>query len=345
LSLCLQDMGTELCGFSLVPPTNPSLFESARVGAGMKSLVSDICDLPALTQALANHKPEIVIHMAAQPLVRRSYAEPIETYLTNVIGTANVLEAVRRTEGVRAVLVITTDKCYENREWQWAYREIDGLGGHDPYSSSKACAELVVSAYRSSYFPPERFSQHGTAIASARAGNVIGGGDWAENRLVPDIVRALLNNEPIRIRNPRGIRPWQHVLEPLRGYLLLCECLYEKGPDYGEAWNFGPEHTDAVSVLKLVESIGELWGNGARWTVDDGQHPHEAHTLKLDCSKAAARLEWRPALPLREALRMTTEWYQAWSINTDMRNFTMTQIRSYEGIVSRDTFAVRAGVR
>lgn len=344
LSLWLQQLGADLCGFSLGPPTNPNLFEAACIARQMKSLTGDIRDLAALSLAMVEHRPEIVIHLAAQPLVRQSYEDPIETYSTNVMGTVNVLEAVRRTDSVRAVVVITTDKCYENVNWEWAYREIDRLGGHDPYSNSKACAELVVSAFRDSYFHPERYSQHGVAIASTRAGNVIGGGDWADDRLVPDIMRALLSNEYVRIRNPHAIRPWQHVLEPLRGYLKLCECLYEIGPGYGEAWNFGPEYSDAAPVLKIVECIGEMWGKGARWKVDEGEHPHEAQMLKLEWSKAAARLKWRPALTLRNALRMTTDWYRAWANNAEMRRFTEEQLEAYRSIVEQDAVAAGAGV-
>jgi CDP-glucose 4,6-dehydratase len=245
------------------------------------------------------------------------------------MGTANVLDAARHTAGVRAVVVVTTDKCYENREWVWPYRETDRLGGYDPYSNSKACAELVVSAYRSSFFNPADYSRHGVAIASVRAGNVIGGGDWAEDRLVPDIMRAFMAERPVQIRNPRAIRPWQHVLEPLRGYLAVAESLCAEGPAFGEAWNFGPEQTDAQPVEWIVRELAEAWGAGAHWEPQQGVQPHEAQSLKLDWSKAAARLGWRPELRLKEALAMTSAWYMARLKGQDMHEFTNAQIREY----------------
>jgi CDP-glucose 4,6-dehydratase len=282
--------------------------------------------------------------MAAQPLVRRSYEDPIETYSTNVMGTVNLLAAIRHIRAVRVVVIITTDKCYENREWEWPYRESDRLGGCDPYSNSKACAEFVVSAFRESYFNPQRYSEHGVAIASTRAGNVLGGGDWAMERLVPDIIRAMLGNECLYIRNPNAVRPWQHVLEPLGGYLRLCECLYERGPLFGEAWNFGPEYADAVPVSTIVECLQECFGDGSRWKLDGEQHPHEAQMLKLDWSKAASRLKWRPALPLRDALKLTADWYKAWRHGEDMRKFTQQQIMAYQQLVEKESLVLGATV-
>jgi len=271
-----------------------------------------------------------VFHLAAQPLVRASYQDPLGTYATNVMGTANVLDAVRHTDSVRAVIVVTTDKCYENREWQWPYRETDRLGGFDPYSNSKACAEMVVSAYRNSFFKPEEYSRHGVAVASVRAGNVIGGGDWAEDRLVPDIIRAFMDARSVKIRNPQAIRPWQHVLEPLRGYLAVAESLCETGVETGEAWNFGPEQSDARPVEWIVRELAAVWGEGAHWELDAAPQPHEAQNLKLDWSKAAARLAWRPELRLKTALTLTSAWYQAKLNKQDMHAFTCNQIRQYE---------------
>lgn len=330
LSLWLQQKGAELCGLSLEPPTPVNLFQDAGVASGMCSLIGDIRDGDLLRKTLAEHRPEIVFHLAAQPLVRASYQDPLGTYATNVMGTANLLDAVRHTDSVRAVIVVTTDKCYENREWVWPYRESDRLGGFDPYSNSKACAEMVVSAYRNSFFKPEDYPRHGVAVASVRAGNVIGGGDWAEDRLVPDIIRAFMGKQSVRIRNPRAIRPWQHVLEPLRGYIKVAESLYGTGVGSGEAWNFGPEQSDAQPVEWIVKELAATWGQGARWELEHTPQPHEAQNLQLDWSKAAGRLGWRPHLRLKQALAMTAEWYHAKLENMDMRPFTCDQIRHYE---------------
>jgi len=278
----------------------------------------------------AEHKPEIVIHMAAQPLVRYSYAEPVETYSTNVMGTVNLLEAVRGTPGVKAVVNVTTDKCYENREWAWGYRENEAMGGYDPYSSSKGCAELVTAAYRNSFFNSATFNvKHSTAIASARAGNVIGGGDWAEDRLIPDIMRAITQGRSVTIRNPHAIRPWQHVLEPLSGYLKLAQKLYEEGAAYAEGWNFGPNDEDAKPVQWIVEQLTQSWGEGASWLLDGGEHPHEAHYLKLDCSKAKGRLDWHPRWHLDEALKRIVDWQKQYLYGRDMRAVTIEQIDLY----------------
>ena len=329
LSLWLQSMGAQVTGYALAPPTNPSLFEVAQVQNGMNSIIGDIRDLDKLRKAFSDHKPEIVIHMAAQPLVRYSYIEPVETYSTNVMGTVSLLEAVRSTPGVKAVVNVTSDKCYENREWIWSYRENEAMGGYDPYSSSKGCAELVASAYRSSYFHPDKYHQHGVAIASARAGNVIGGGDWAGDRLIPDILRAIIQNEPVNIRSPHAIRPWQHVLEPLSGYLQLAQKLYEEGAAYAEGWNFGPNDEDAKSVQWIVENLTESWGKGASWKLDDAEHPHEAHYLKLDCSKAKSRLDWHPRWHLADTLTAITDWHRAHMNAQDMHTFSLNQIKQY----------------
>jgi CDP-glucose 4,6-dehydratase len=327
LCLWLQGLGANVVGYSLAPPSDPNLFEEANVAQGMTSLFGDIRDLGEMQKAIDNYKPEIVIHMAAQPLVRYSYNNPVETYSTNVMGTVNVLEAIRKCSNVRAVLVITTDKCYENKEWIWGYREDDPLGGHDPYSSSKACVELLISAYRKSYFNGDN---NQIALASARAGNVIGGGDWAIDRLIPDMVRAVTECRPVHIRNRNAIRPWQHVLEPLSGYLLLAQKLYEEGTNFDEGWNFGPNDSDAKSVQWIVEKFIQQWGEDACWKVDNDIHPHEAHYLKLDCSKAKIRLNWQPKWSLEHALVRITAWHKAHQSGQNMRDFSLMQITEYQ---------------
>jgi CDP-glucose 4,6-dehydratase len=329
LSLWLQEMGADVTGFALQPPTNPSLFEVANVAHSMTSIIGDIRDAEKLGRAMRTAAPEIVIHMAAQPLVRYSYMNPVETYSTNVMGTVNVLEAVRQNSSVRAVVNVTSDKCYDNKEWVWGYREDEPMGGFDPYSNSKGCAELVASAYRNSFFNPAKYSEHKVALASVRAGNVIGGGDWAADRLIPDILRAISDNKPVVIRSPNAIRPWQHVLEPLSGYLLLAQLLYERGVEFAEGWNFGPNDEDAKPVQWIVERLTEQWENGARWQLDGGDHPHEAHYLKLDCSKARMRLEWQPRWNLAHTLEMIVAWQRAWLAKKDMRSFTLKQIAQY----------------
>ena len=335
LSLWLQQKGVELCGIALEPPTKMNLFEDAHVERGMRSVIGDIRDANMLKQTFAEHRPEIVFHLAAQPLVRSSYEDPLRTYSTNVMGTANVLEVARKSEGLRAIIVITTDKCYENCEWEWPYRETDRLGGYDPYSNSKACAELVVSAYRNSFFNAADYSRHGVAVATVRAGNVIGGGDWAEDRLIPDIMRAIMRGEPVRIRNPHAIRPWQYVLEPLSGYLMLAEKLWEDGAAYGEAWNFGPNDEDAKPVSWIVDRLTNTWGEGASWVLDDGDHPHEAHYLKLDCSKAKSRLNWQPRWHLEDTLSAIVDWYHGRQTGEDMRAVTLRQIVAYKAYQDR----------
>ena len=324
LSLWLQSMGAKVTGYALAPPTNPSLFDIAEVARGMTSVIGDIRDLAKLQAVFAEHQPEIVIHMAAQPLVRYSYQNPVETYSTNVMGTVHVLEAVRNSPGVKAVVNITTDKCYENREWVWGYRENEPMGGFDPYSNSKGCSELVTSAYRRSFFQDK-----GIALASARAGNVIGGGDWAADRLIPDILRAFEQNQPVIIRNPQATRPWQHVLEPLSGYLTLAERLCTDGQAFAEGWNFGPHDDDASPVQWIVEHMVSSWSNGASWQLDGGAHPHEANYLKLDISKAKARLGWQPRWALSTALEKITAWHHAYLASTNMHEFTMQQIANY----------------
>ncbi|HEY5993160.1 MAG TPA: CDP-glucose 4,6-dehydratase [Gallionellaceae bacterium] len=333
LSLWLQSLGAEVTGYALKPPTTPSLFEVANVGAGMTSIIGDIRDLALLSKVFAEHQPEIVVHMAAQPLVRYSYQEPVETYSTNVMGTVNLLEAVRQSGSVRAVVIVTSDKCYENREWVWGYRENEPMGGYDPYSNSKGCAELVTSAYRNSYFHPEKYTEHRVAIASARAGNVIGGGDWAADRLIPDILRAIAQGQAVNIRSPHAIRPWQHVLEPLSGYLLLAEKLYTEGATHAEGWNFGPNDEDAKPVQWIVERLTRAWGEGASWKLDGGNHPHEAHYLKLDCSKAKARLDWQQRWHLARTLEAIVEWHRAYRDGQDMRKTTLRQIDIYNASI------------
>ena len=329
LSLLLQSAGAEVTGYALTPPTSPSLFEVADVERGMTSIIADIRDLPTLQQAIQVSKPEIVIHMAAQPLVRKSYLEPVETYSTNVMGTVNLLEAVRGSTSVKVVVNVTSDKCYENREWSWGYRENEPMGGYDPYSNSKGCAELVTAAYRNSYFHPDKYNEHGVAIGSGRAGNVIGGGDWAEDRLIPDMMRAITQGKPVSIRNPYSIRPWQHVLEPLSGYLLLAQKLYEEGPGFAEGWNFGPNEDDAKPVHWILDNLTRVWGDGASWILDGGNHPHEANYLKLDCSKAKARLNWVPKWHLDKALATIVAWQKKYQEGADMKLVTLEQINMY----------------
>lgn len=330
LCLWLHTLGAEISGYALAPPTEPNLFELARVGELVDSSVADVRDLDRLKTEMVKAAPEIVIHMAAQPLVRDSYKIPVDTYAVNVMGTVHLLEAVRCCSSVKAVVNVTTDKVYENREWVWGYRENEPFGGYDPYSNSKACSELVTAAYRSSYFNPRDYGKHGVALASARAGNVIGGGDWATDRLIPDVIRAILAGEPVRIRNPHAIRPWQHVLEPLSGYLLLAQRLYEEGARYGEGWNFGPEEKDARPVEWLVSRICTLWGDDASYGIDKGDHPHEAHYLKLDCSKAGAELGWRPRWSLDAALESIVSWTKTYRDGGDLRRACLAQIEAYE---------------
>lgn len=328
LSLVLQHLGAEVVGYSLPPPTTTNLYELAKIGDGIQAVHGDVRDLGHFKQVLIDHSPAAVIHMAAQSLVYQSYQDPIETYETNVIGTAKVLEAIRQVGGVKAVVVVTSDKCYSNREWVWGYREEDAMGGYDPYSSSKGCAELVTAAFRQSFFNSGNHNPR-VQIASARAGNVIGGGDWAENRLVPDLMQALLAGRPALIRNPQATRPWQHVLDPLSGYMLLVEKLSIDGSDYAEGWNFGPRDEDAKPVSWIAQRLTELWQGDSGWQVDDNEHPHEAHYLKLDCSKAAAKLGWRPRWNIDQTLDATVQWYKTYQSGQDLRDLMIRQIQSY----------------
>ncbi len=332
LCLWLHSMGARVTGFALDPPTDPSLFELANVGELVESRIADVRDGGCLARIMGVVQPEIVIHMAAQPLVRDSYKIPVETYAINVMGTVHFLEAVRCCPTVKAVVNVTTDKCYENREWVWGYREGEALGGFDPYSSSKACSELITAAYRSSFFAPGNPGYHGAAVASARAGNVIGGGDWATDRLIPDCINSLLKGEKICIRNPHAVRPWQHVLEPLSGYLLLAQRLYQDGNIVAAPWNFGPADEDAKPVEWIVQRICEQWGQGAGYEVDTGEHPHEAHYLKLDCSKSRSELGWKPLWSLEKALATIIDWTRHYCSGDDLRTVCLEQITDYTGI-------------
>ena len=325
LSLWLQSMDANVRGVSLAPTSEPNLFNIANVQNGLEHYIADIRDLNAMRFHVSDFNPDIIIHMAAQPLVRRSYKEPVETFETNVMGTVNVLEAARSGTNIRAIVNVTTDKCYENREWPWGYRENEAMGGHDPYSSSKGCVELISSAYKNSFFV-----EAGIAIGTARAGNVIGGGDWSEDRLLPDILRALQSEEPVAIRNPNAIRPWQHVLEPLSGYLMLAENLFGvSGQRFAEGWNFGPLDEDAKPVGWIVKEMCDLWPGNNTWVSQDGGHPHEANFLKLDISKAKEQLNWRPAWDLAKGLSKTIDWHQAWINGKDMHDFSLQQISAY----------------
>jgi len=326
LSLWLQKMGAQVKGFALEPPTNPALFIEAEVAEGMESEIGDIRDLQAITASMTAFNPDIVIHMAAQPLVRLSYREPVETYSTNVMGTVHVFEAARQCSNVKAIVNVTTDKCYENREWVWGYREHEPMGGHDPYSNSKGCSELVTAAYRNSFFN----SDGAPALASARAGNVVGGGDWAEDRLIPDILRAFEQKQPVVIRNPRATRPWQHVLEPLTGYLVLAERLYTEGMPYAEGWNFGPRDEDVQPVEWILNHMVEHWGQGASWELDKNPQPHEAQLLKLDISKATSLLKWHPCWSLSQTLHSIVDWHQSWLSGQNVRDITLKQIAQYQ---------------
>ncbi len=333
LSLWLNSLGAKVTGYALEPPTRPSLFEQADVGRLVQSIRADVRDLPRLKAAIGECRPDVLIHMAAQSVVRRGYSEPVETYSSNVMGTVHVLEALRQLERPCVVVSVTSDKCYLNREWVWAYREDEPLGGKDPYSNSKSCAELVTAAYRDSFFAPDEFARHGVALASARAGNAIGGGDWTSDQLIPDIMRAFLAGRPCPIRNPAAIRPWQFVMEPLHGYLRLAERLTEDPCRFSCGWNFGPVETDAKPVSWRADELAGSWGNGAAWIRDAADHPREAHFLKLDASKAREHLSWRPHLPLRLALDWIVEWYRGFQVGIDLRALTQAQIERYESLL------------
>jgi CDP-glucose 4,6-dehydratase len=325
LSLWLQDMGVLVKGYSLDVNTKPALFIEANVAEKMESEIGDIRNLEQLTESMVSFSPDILIHMAAQPLVRLSYQEPVDTYTTNVIGTVNILEAARKCINLKAIVSVTTDKCYENKEWEWGYRENEPMGGHDPYSSSKGCAELVTSAYRRSFFS----SGDTASLASARAGNVIGGGDWAEDRLIPDILRAFKKSEPVVIRNPLSTRPWQHVLEPLSGYLVLAQELFLNGDNFAEGWNFGPKDEDCKPVSWILDKMVTYWGNNASWNLDKNNNPHEAGFLKLDCSKASNRLKWNPKWNLELTLKSIVDWHQLYTNGGDIKKQCLKEINKY----------------
>jgi CDP-glucose 4,6-dehydratase len=322
MALWLQAMGAHVKGFALEPNTTPSLFNEANVAQHMESVTGDIRDADAIARGMSVFNPDILIHMAAQPLVRQSYEAPVETYGTNVMGTVHVLEAARKCDRLRAIINVTTDKCYENREWEWPYREDEALGGHDPYSSSKGCAELVTAAYRRSFF----HRPDDAALASARAGNVIGGGDWAQDRLLPDVLRAFGAGEAVTIRYPYAVRPWQHVLEPLSGYLLLAEQLFQQGQSMAVPWNFGPAADGAQPVQWIVEHMVKQWGNGASWAVEDSDQPHEAQILRLDTTRARSRLGWHPRWDLSTTLGRIVAWHQAWLGGADARRLCQNEI-------------------
>lgn len=326
LSLWLQDMGAIVKGYALEPKTTPNLFTEAKVGQNMDSEMGDITDLNQITSSMVSFNPEVLIHMAAQPLVRLSYQEPVLTYATNVMGTVNVLEAARKCDNLKAIVSVTTDKCYENKEWAWGYRENEPMGGHDPYSSSKGCAELVTAAYRKSFFN----ENNSAFLASARAGNVIGGGDWSDDRLIPDILKAFEKNEPVIVRNPMATRPWQHVLEPLSGYLVLAQHLYEEGGEFAEGWNFGPKDEDCKPVSWILDKIVVKWGKGAAWELDKNNNPHEAGYLKLDCSKAAIQLNWRPKWNLEDTLESIINWHQHYLSGKNIKEQCLLEIAKYQ---------------
>lgn len=332
LSLWLTKLGAEVYGVALNPATSPSIFELAEVSKEIKQdYRCDIRDLKALVSIFEEVKPEVVFHLAAQALVLDSYENPVDTYAVNVMGTVNVLECIRLTSSVKASVIVTTDKCYENKEWFWGYRETEPMGGFDPYSSSKGCAELVTSAYRSSFF-----SDGKVAIASARAGNVIGGGDWSKNRLIPDFFRAIENKEVLFLRYPQAIRPWQHVLEPVGGYIQLAEKLLgEDNRNFAEAWNFGPSDEDARTVQWVAENICKHFP-GSSWKTDSGIKKHEANYLKLDISKAKMKLHWTPKWTTEQSLEATVEWYKAYKDKKSMKEFTYNQINSYQNLSSKE---------
>lgn len=329
LSIWLNLLGADVTGYSLKPPTCPSLFELCKLDNKIKTIIGDIRDRNLVAETIISIEPEIIIHLAAQPLVRESYKHPVDTYETNVIGTINVLEAVRKCNSVRSVVNVTTDKCYENKEWYWSYRENESMGGYDPYSNSKSCSELITNSYRKSFFNLEKYKENVVALASARAGNVIGGGDWAKDRLIPDCIDSLLNGEKIIIRNPNSIRPWQHVLEPLNGYLNLAQKLYENGIEFAEGWNFGPNEDDAKPVLWIVKKICETWGIDSSYQIYDGKQFHEANYLKLDCSKAKAKLGWYPKWNLDTSINKIVEWVLAFKEEQNMLEVCNNQIKEY----------------
>ena len=328
LSLWLHDLGADVYGFAL-PPTAASLYAMAGVEEVVSSIFADIRELGAVHSAMEEIKPEIIIHLAAQPLVRDSYLYPIDTLATNIMGTANLLQAVRSVSGIRSLVNVTTDKVYDNKEWIWGYRENDALGGYDPYSASKACSELITSAFRHSYFQHDEQNSQRVAIATARAGNVIGGGDTAKDRLVPDCIAALQKQEPVVIRNPHSVRPWQHVLDPLSGYLMVAEKLYTHGMSYAKGWNFGPISNDARTVEWIVRYLYDQWGASEMYKISDAQHPHETNQLRLDCSQAVTELGWYPRWDLETSLDKVVDWHRAVEQGASPRNVSLRQIEEY----------------
>jgi CDP-glucose 4,6-dehydratase len=341
LSLWLESLGCDVTGYALAPPTTPSLYEEARVAASVRSITADIRDYPRLAAALKECRPDVVIHMAAQSVVKRGYVDPIETYSSNVMGTVNLLEAVRQLGSGCVVVNVTSDKCYAPQPSGAAHREEDPMGGDDPYSNSKGCAELVTTSFRQSFFSGDPLDRAGVLLASARAGNAIGGGDWTPDQLIPDLVRGFMEGNPCLIRSPGGIRPWQFVLEPLRGYLKLAEGLARDGQRHASGWNFGPADDDAKPVSWIANRLTERWGDGARWSLDPHAHQAELAVLRLDASKAAAELGWRPALPLSQALDWIVEWYRAWAGHADARALTLNQISNYEELLAGNSAGVR----
>ena len=330
LSLWLVSMGAKVTGYALAPNTTPNLFNVLAIDSLIeKSYIADIRDLTTLQKAMSEARPDVLIHMAAQPLVRYSYANPVETYATNVMGTVHVLESVRSINTVQATVVITTDKCYENKDWAWGYRENESMGGYDPYSNSKGCAELVTSAYRRSYFSEPKSTNR---LASARAGNVIGGGDWSEDRLIPDAIKSFEGNRPLMIRNPLATRPWQHVLEPLSGYLILGQSLYEQGSAFASGWNFGPRDEDNRAVQEVVDLLISEWGDKACWKKEGSEQPYEANLLKLDCSKARTQLRWVPKWKLEVAIQKIIQWQKAYKAKENMQEISLAQINHYMGL-------------
>jgi len=333
LSLWLQKLNANVIGFSKSIPTKPSLFELANIQNGMNSIMGNVCNYDSLEKTMKKYKPEIVIHMAAQAILRESYKDPIETYATNVMGTVNLFESIRKTGNVRVILNVTTDKCYEPNESTKGYQEADRLGGYDPYSNSKACSELITSSFRNSFFNPGEYQKHGISLASCRAGNVIGGGDWGKDRLIPDIMNGILNNEIIKIRNPNSIRPWQFVLDPLNGYLTLIEKLWSSGPEFSEGWNFGPLEDNEKSVKLIIENITKLWSRDIKLDIDNEVNPHEENYLRLNCAKANSRLDWMPKLNLEQGLEYVIEWYKQYEQNKNMREITEQQIEKFQKLL------------
>ena len=333
LSLWLQKLNSNVIGFSKSIPTNPSLFQLANIEDGMTSIIGDVCDYDKLEEVIKEYKPEIVIHMAAQAILRESHSNPVETYATNVMGTVNLLESIRKAGNVKVILNVTTDKCYEPNESSKGHLETDRLGGYDPYSNSKACSELVTASFRDSFFNPKEYHKHGTSLASCRAGNVIGGGDWAKDRLIPDIMKGILNNEIIKIRNPNSIRPWQYVLDPLNGYLILVEKLWSSGSEFSEGWNFGPEENNEKPVKWIVEKLTKQWSKDIKWDIDNNINLHEENYLRLNCIKANSRLGWMPKLNLEQGLEWIIEWYRQYKKNNNMKDITEQQIEKFQKLL------------